>query len=223
VDRATRASAVATLLADLYPDAETELDHRSPWELLVATVLSAQCTDVRVNKVTPELFGRWLGPADLAAARLTEIEEVIRSTGMYRQKAKSLREAAQMVETDHDGEVPVDLDALVALPGVGRKTAKVVLGQAFGIAAGVTVDTHVRRLSRRLGLTVLEDPEKIAAELEGLLPRDEWIKFSTRLILHGRRVCSARSPRCEECVLAGVCPKIGVDHLADVRRAKRVN
>jgi endonuclease-3 len=200
------AGAVAELLAGEYPDAATELDYRSPWELLVATVLSAQCTDVRVNTVTPELFARWPRPEDLASASQEEVEEIIRSTGMFRQKASSLRAAAGIVVSEHGGGVPEDLDALVALPGVGRKTAKVVLGEGFGIAAGVTVDTHVRRLARRLGLTRLEDPEKIAAELEALLPQEEWIKFSTRLILHGRRVCSARSPRCDACVLAELCP-----------------
>ena len=172
----------------------------------MATVLSAQCTDVRVNKVTPGLFDRWPRPEDLASATPEDVETMIRSTGMFRRKTSSLRATAAIVVSDYGGEVPDDLEALVALPGVGRKTAKVVLGEGFGIAAGVTVDTHVRRLARRLGLTRLEDPEKIAAELETLLPQEEWITFSTRLILHGRRVCSARSPRCGECVLAEVCP-----------------
>jgi endonuclease-3 len=206
----TRAATVAEVLAGEYPDAAIELDYGSPWQLLVATVLSAQCTDVRVNQVTPGLFARWPRPEDLAMASQEEVESVIRSTGMFRQKASSLRSAAALVASDHGGEVPKDLEALVALPGVGRKTAKVVLGEAFGIAAGVTVDTHVRRLARRLGLTRLENAEKIASELEDLLPREQWTKFSTRLILHGRRVCSARSPRCDACVLAEVCPKIGV-------------
>jgi len=210
VEQASHAATVAELLSGEYPDAATELDYGSPWELLVATVLSAQCTDVRVNKVTPGLFDRWPCPEDLASATPEDVETIIRSTGMFRQKASSLRATAAIVVSDYGGEVPDDLEALVALPGVGRKTAKVVLGEGFGIAAGVTVDTHVRRLARRLGLTRLEDPEKIAAELETLLPKEEWIKFSTRLILHGRRVCSARSPRCGECVLAEVCPKIGV-------------
>ena len=210
MDLASRVSAITSALADEYADAITELDHDSPWQLLVATVLSAQCTDVRVNAVTPELFARWPGPAELASARQAEIEEVIRSTGMFRQKARSLSQTARMIVTEHGGEVPPDLEALVALPGVGRPPAQVVLGEAFGIAAGVTVDTHVRRLARRLGLTNLEDPEKIASELEALLPSEEWIKFSTRLILHGRRVCTARSPRCGECILTEVCPQIGV-------------
>jgi endonuclease-3 len=210
VEQAARATAIAEMLIGEYPDAATELDYGSPWELLVATVLSAQCTDVRVNQVTPELFARWPRPEDMALATQEEVESMIRSTGMYRKKASSLRVAAGIVVSEHDGRVPENLEALVALPGVGRKTAKVVLGEGFGIAAGVTVDTHVRRLARRLGLTRLDDPEKIAAELESLLPQDQWIKLSTRLILHGRRVCSARSPRCDECVLAEVCPKIGV-------------
>ena len=210
MELAIRATTVAELLSGEYADAATELEYRSPWELLVATVLSAQCTDVRVNNVTPELFAHWPHPADLASATQEDVENLIRSTGMFRQKASSLRAAASIVASEHGGEVPEHLEALVALPGVGRKTAKVVLGEGFGIAAGVTVDTHVRRLARRLGLTRLEDPEKIATELESLLPQEEWIQFSTRLILHGRRVCSARSPRCDECVLAEVCPRVGV-------------
>lgn len=210
MELAKRAAKIAELLASEYPDAAIELDYGSPWELLVATVLSAQSTDVRVNQVTPDLFARWPGPADLASASQEDVEQVIRSTGMYRRKASSLRAAARIVASEHGGEVPRDIEALVGLPGVGHKTAKVVLGEAFAIVAGVTVDTHVRRLARRLGLTSLEDPEKIAAELESLLPQSRWITFSTRLILHGRRVCSARNPRCDECVLAAACPKIGV-------------
>jgi endonuclease-3 len=209
--KSRRAGRIVELLEHEYPEAECELDFRSPWQLLVATMLSAQSTDVRVNTVTPVVFDRWPAPADLADAPQDQVEEVIRSVGMYRQKASALRRTARAVAELHQGRVPPDLEALIALPGVGRKTAKVVLGEGFGIAAGVTVDTHVRRLARRLGLTDLEDPEKIAAELESLLPQSEWIRFSTRLILHGRRVCSARSPRCAECVLDEVCPKVGVE------------
>ncbi len=205
-----RAVQVAGRLVELYPEAVCELDYRTPWELLVATVLSAQSTDVRVNQVTPALFGRWPGPAELAAADAGDIEEVIRSVGFYRQKARNVQTAARQLMADHDGVVPRDLDALTALPGVGRKTAKVVLGEAFGIPAGVTVDTHVQRLSRRLGLADHRDAEKVAARLEELLPRELWIEFSLRLILHGRRVCHARSPTCDACGLEPVCPKVGV-------------
>ncbi len=208
--RSNRARRVVEFLAREYPDARCELDYRNLWELLVATVLSAQCTDERVNRVTPVLFDRWPEPADLAVALADEVEDVIRPLGMFRQKTAALKRSAQAIVDRHYGRVPAELDVLVALPGVGRKTAKVVLGEGFGISAGITVDTHVRRLARRLGLTTLEDPEKIAAELEGLIPRAEWIRFSTRLILHGRRVCSARTPRCEECVLDELCPRVGV-------------
>jgi endonuclease-3 len=208
--RSDGAVQIAERLEDLYPEAVCELDYRTPWELLVATVLSAQSTDVRVNQVTPALFHRWPGPAELAAADTADIEEVIRSVGFYRQKARNLQTAARQLMADHGGEVPRDLDALTALPGVGRKTAKVVLGEAFGIPAGVTVDTHVQRLSRRLGLADHRDAEKVAAQLEERLPRDLWIEFSLRLILHGRRVCHARSPECDGCGLETVCPKVGM-------------
>lgn len=215
MDPNQRAAGIVELLSGEYPGAETELVHRTTWELLVATILSAQCTDQRVNQVTPVLFSRWPSPADLAGAGQDELEEVIRATGMFRRKASSLRAAAKIVSEEHSGEVPADLEALIALPGVGRKTAKVVLGQGFGISAGVVVDTHVRRLARRLGLTRHDDPEKVAAELEGLLPRAEWTTFSMWLILHGRRVCTARSPRCQDCVLAHLCPRVGVETVGE--------
>jgi endonuclease-3 len=210
VDNTRRAARVAELLFGEYPDTGIELDHRNTWQLLVATMLSAQCTDARVNQVTPRLFRRWPRPSDLMAAKQSDLEEVIRATGMFRRKASALRAAARIVSEEHGGEVPDDIEALVALPGVGRKTAKVVLTQGHGTTAGVVVDTHVRRLAQRLGFSRKEDPEKIAAELEALLPRAEWTTFSTRLILHGRRVCTARSPRCNGCVLEEVCPRIGV-------------
>jgi endonuclease-3 len=210
VPRSEHAALIVDRLAAEYPDADCELDFRSPWELLVATVLSAQCTDVRVNRVTPELFRKWPNPADLAAAGQGEVEEVIRSTGMFRTKSKALRATAQIVEHTYGGEVPAEIDALIALPGVGRKTAKVVLGEGFGIAAGVIVDTHVRRLARRLGLTIHDDAERVASELEEIIPRSAWIEFSTRMIYHGRRVCSARNPRCEGCVFEDLCPRVGV-------------
>jgi endonuclease III len=205
-----RVKLVLRLLAEEYPEARCELDYRSPWELLVATVLSAQCTDERVNRVTPELFRRWPGPPELAAADPAELEAVIRPTGFFRNKARALIAAARAVVAEHGGEVPRDVDELVRLPGVGRKTANVVLGEACGIPAGIAVDTHVRRVARRLGLTEAKTPEAIEAELESLVPREEWIGFSLRLILHGRRVCTARRPRCEACRLEPACAKVGV-------------
>lgn len=208
--RSEQACLVTGLLAEEFPKAECELDYESPWQLLVATVLSAQCTDQRVNQVTPELFRRWPGPRELAAAPVVEIEEVVRPTGFFRNKARSLAATAAVIADDHGGQVPSDPEVLVELPGVGRKTANVVLGEAFEIAAGIAVDTHVKRVARRLGLTAESDPLKIEAELEALLPREDWIGFSMRTILHGRRVCIARKPRCESCCLEPVCAKVGV-------------
>ncbi len=205
-----RAERVVELLAAAYPEAVCELDYRTPWELLVATVLSAQCTDQRVNQVTPAIFERWPGPAELAAATQEELESVIRSTGLHRSKAGNLRRTASLIATEHRGEVPADLETLIGLPGVGRKTAKVVLGEAFGVAAGIAVDTHVRRLANRLGLSSAGDPERVAADLEAAVPRPEWVDLSKRLILHGRRVCTARRPACSNCVLGPVCDRIGV-------------
>lgn len=198
------------LLAEAYPEAVCELDYRSPWELLVATVLSAQCTDQRVNQVTPQLFNRWPGPGELAEARLEDIENTIRTTGLHRSKARNLRRTARVLVTEHKSVVPPDLDALVRLPGVGRKTAKVVLGEAFGVAAGVAVDTHVKRLAGRIGLSSSSDPEHVARDLEALVPKREWVDLSKRLVLHGRRVCRARRPSCDSCSLAGICARIGV-------------
>lgn len=197
-------------LAHAYPEAECELDHDDAWQLLVATVLSAQCTDQRVNRVTPELFRRWPGPFELADADLAELETVIRSTGLFRSKARNLRETARRVVADHGGDVPRSSDELEALAGVGRKTANVVLGEAFGVASGIAVDTHVQRLARRIGLTFSEGADRVADDLETLIPREHWIDVSKRLILHGRRVCSARSPRCDDCVLRGLCQRNGL-------------
>ncbi len=201
---------VAELLEDIYPDAVCELHYQDPWQLLVATVLSAQCTDARVNKVTPVIFDRWPEPVDLMAASLADIEDVIHSTGLFRSKAKNLKETAARIVNDFGGQVPRNLDEMISLPGVGRKTAKVVLGEAFGIPAGIAVDTHVNRLSRRLGLTTLTGSDRISAKLEQLLDRQYWIGFSLRLVLHGRRVCTARNPQCEGCGLRSICPQIGV-------------
>ena len=193
-------------LTALYPDAHCELDYRSPWELLVATILSAQCTDKRVNMVTPELFRRWPTPADLAAAPPSAVEEVIRTTGFFRSKARSLNGAAVAISERHAGELPRTIAELVPLPGVGRKTANVVLGNAFGINEGVVVDTHVGRLALRLGLTSETDPVKVEQDLMRAFPAEHWAMLSHLLIWHGRRVCDARKPRCGDCTLRTHCP-----------------
>jgi endonuclease-3 len=206
-----RARHIEIGLTGTYPDAVCELDSRDPYELLVATILSAQCTDARVNQVTPELFRRWPDAAALAGADQAEIEAVIRSTGFYRNKARSLLGMAGAVVERHGGVVPRTMDQLTALPGVGRKTANVVLGTAYGIAAGVVVDTHVARLSQRLGLTRSTEPEKIERDLMRIFPSTTWVALAHRLILHGRRVCAARAPACERCALAGLCPRKGVE------------
>lgn len=203
------------LLAAAYPTAVCALHHHNPYELLVATILSAQCTDERVNQVTPELFRRYPTPRELAAARPSDLEALIRSTGFYRAKARNLIAMAQAVVEQHGGEIPRQLDELVRLPGVGRKTANVVLGTAFGIATGVVVDTHVKRIVRLLGLSHATQPEQIERELMQLLPRQEWIDFSHRLIHHGRRVCIARRPRCAACPLLRVCDRTGLPPLPD--------
>ncbi len=192
-------------LADEYPDARCELDHENPFQLLAATILSAQCTDARVNMVTPHLFARYPTPWDLAEADPAELEEIIRSTGFFRSKARSLLGMAQGLVEDHDGEVPSSMKDLTALAGVGRKTANVVRSVALDLP-GLPVDTHVGRLSRRLGLTELEDPVKVELALNAMIPAAERGRFSLRLILHGRRVCPSRKPKCGECVLNDFCP-----------------
>jgi endonuclease-3 len=204
------AAKIARRLAVDYADARCALDFRSPLELLIATILSAQCTDVRVNLVTKALFQRYRTAADYAAAPQEELERAIQSTGFFRNKAKNIKAACQALVEKHGGQVPKDLESLVALPGVGRKTANVVLGTAFGIASGVVVDTHVSRITQRLGLTKAADPEKIEQDLMAQLSKSEWIDFSHRLIHHGRKICVARKPKCEVCTLAKWCPRIGV-------------
>lgn len=193
-------------LLALYPDAHCELHYRDAYELSVATILSAQCTDKRVNMVTPELFRRWPNAAALAGAPREEIEAVIQSTGFYRNKAKSLSGFANALMDHHDGQVPSSMEELVVLPGIGRKTANVVLGNAFGKNEGVVVDTHVQRLSQRFGLTKESDPVKVERALIPLFPRESWTMLSHLMIWHGRRVCDARKPRCGECTLAEICP-----------------
>jgi endonuclease-3 len=205
-----RTTTIVRRLAKEYGDADCALDNETPFQLLVATILSAQCTDARVNMVTPALFKKYPDPAAFAAAPLPAIEKAIQSTGFYRNKAKNIKAAATALVDQHRGQVPQDMESLVELPGVGRKTANVVLGVAFGKANGVVVDTHVGRLSRRLALTAHDDPTKVETDLMGLVPQSEWINLAHRLIEHGRRICTARRPNCEACTLNNLCPKIGV-------------
>jgi endonuclease III len=209
-----RARQVVRLLARLYPDAHCALDYTTPLQLLVATILSAQCTDRRVNLVTPHLFKQFPGVEALAEAGQRDLETVIASTGFFRNKARNIIACCQQLMARHGGEVPGTLEELVQLPGVGRKTANVILGNAFGVP-GITVDTHVGRVSRRLSLTSHTDPEKVEQDLMRLIPRREWTMFSHRMIFHGRQVCHARNPNCAGCGLAKVCPKIGVETKVD--------
>ena len=204
--RSARTLELLRRLERAYPDARCALEHRSPLELLVATILSAQCTDARVNLVTPELFRRYPTAADYARAPRADLEDAIRSTGFFRNKAKSLQGLGAALVERHGGVVPDSMAELVALPGVGRKTANVVLGNAFGRNEGVVVDTHVARLSKRLGLTRQTDPVRIERDLIEVVPRDRWALWAHLLIFHGRRVCKAPRPRCAECVLADLCP-----------------
>ncbi|NJK60755.1 MAG: endonuclease III [Oscillatoriales cyanobacterium SM2_1_8] len=201
-----RASEILARLWQLYPDATCSLDYQTPVQLLVATILSAQCTDERVNQVTPALFARFPDAAALATAEITELETLVRSTGFYRNKSKNIQGACQKLMEHHGGQVPQTMAELLPLPGVARKTANVVLAHAFGINAGVTVDTHVKRLSNRLGLVKSENPVQIEQQLMGLLPQPEWENWSIRLIYHGRAVCMARKPNCSGCALADLCP-----------------
>lgn len=201
-----RSLEILSRLKLLYPDAPCTLDYESPVQLLVATILSAQCTDERVNRVTPELFRRFPDTAAIAAADLTELETLVKSTGFYRNKAKNIQAACRMMMERYGGEVPQTMEELLTLAGVARKTANVVLAHAFGIHLGVTVDTHVKRLSYRLGLTKHTDPIQIERDLMKLLPQPDWENWSIRLIYHGRAVCNARKPACDRCVLADLCP-----------------
>jgi endonuclease-3 len=198
-------------LTRAYPDAKCSLDFRSPLQLLVAAVLSAQCTDRRVNQVTKKLFAKYGDASDYARAALPELEEDIHSTGFFRNKAKSIKACCQQLLDEHNGRVPREMEQLVALPGIGRKTANVILGTAYDITGGVVVDTHVGRISRRLGLTQQKNPEKIERELMEQFPRKVWISLSHRMIYHGRAVCTARKPKCEICPLEDICPRVGVD------------
>ncbi len=200
-----RVAAILAALDEAYPQVKCALTHRSPWELLVATILSAQCTDVRVNMVTPALFKRFPTPAAMSKATLPELEELIRTTGFFRNKAKSIHGAARKIIADYNGQVPQTLAELITIPGAARKTANVVLGVSFGKAEGVVVDTHVFRIARRLGLAKSETAEKVEQELMRIIPRDRWIDFSHQIIHHGRQVCDARKPKCDRCNLEQLC------------------
>ncbi len=204
--RIDRMSAILPLLKQAYPDARCSLDHANPLELLVATILSAQCTDERVNIVTKSLFRKYRSAKALADAPQEELEKDIQSTGFYRNKAKSLRGMAAALAEKHEGKVPRTMDELTALPGVGRKTANVVLGNAYRQSEGVVVDTHVGRLAQRLGLTEQTDPEKIERDLMQVVPKEDWCLWSHLLIYHGRKICQARKPKCPECPLLAHCP-----------------
>jgi endonuclease III len=220
-----RAGRIGKILADVYPKARISLDFETPWQCLVATILSAQCTDARVNRVTPMLFRELPDPAAMAAARPEHVQKLIVTTGFFRQKTKSLMGAAKTIVERHGGKVPDTMEELVTLPGVGRKTANVILGHVYG-KPGFVVDTHVRRVSHRLGLTSSRDPDEIEAHVGELLPPDEWARFSMRLILHGRQICYARAPRCDQCPILEECPKIGLfpprAGAAAKRRRKRI-
>jgi endonuclease-3 len=205
-----RAPQIFRHLAAAYPDAKCALDFETPFQLLVATILSAQCTDKRVNMVTPKLFATYPTPAALAAAKQEDIEDLVRTTGFFRNKAKSLLGVSAAIEGRHGGEVPATMDALVELPGVGRKTANVILGNAFERNEGVVVDTHVARVSQRLGLTKHTDPVKIEQDLATLFPREQWTLLAHLLIEHGRQICDARLPKCSACPVGELCPSFGI-------------
>lgn len=197
---------IVRLLRELHPDAKCALDFENPLQLLVATILSAQCTDERVNKVTPVLFARYPNARALAEADREELEQIVHSTGFYRNKAKNIQEACRRIVTEYGGEVPSNMADLLSLAGVARKTANVVLGNCYDVADGIVVDTHVKRLSERLGLTTQTDPEKIERDLMAMSPQSDWIDLSHLLIFHGRRVCDARKPRCADCPISYLCP-----------------
>ena len=213
--RAARVMKILEGLDEAYPDATCALNFKSPLQLLVATILSAQCTDERVNKVTADLFKKYKTAGDYAKADLETLQQEIRTTGFFRNKSKSIKGAASILDRDFEGKVPRRMDELLTLPGVARKTANVVLGTSYRIAEGVVVDTHVRRVSQRLGLSENEDPEKIEQDLMRQIPRERWISFAHQLIWHGRKVCQARRPLCEKCNLTGVC-----DYYREVIRAR---
>ena len=217
-DKKKRAGAVYRILSKTYPDVKCELDFKNPLQLLVATVLSAQCTDKRVNAVTPALFKKYKSVKAFAGADMRELQNLIKSTGFFRAKAKSIKGLATKIVTEFDGEVPKTLEELITLPGVGRKTANVVLGHAFD-TPGLTVDTHFGRLSRRFGWTTSMDPVKVEFEVGELIPQQEWTNLSQRMIWHGRRICHSRKPACGACPVAKICPSVGIGEM-DKNKAK---
>ncbi len=213
-DRRSRVRKIIRRLKKEFPKAECALHHDSAFQLLVATILSAQCTDVRVNMATPELFRKYPDAAELSRATQAAVEKIVKPLGFFRNKASNIRAMAQALLDDFDGEVPQDIDELVRLPGVGRKTASVVLGTWYGISSGVVVDTHVKRISNLLSLTESKNPDIVERELMEVVPKKEWIDYSHRIILHGRKTCIARRPRCSDCVLLSVCPRVGLPEIS---------
>jgi len=210
-DKKKRAKEIIKRLKKEYPDAHCELNHTNPFELLVATILSAQCTDVRVNIVTADLFRKYRTPQDYLDVPIEELEQDIRSTGFYRNKAKNIRGTCEKIINDFNGEVPQTMKELLTLNGVARKTGNVVMGNAFGIASGIVVDTHVKRICYLLGLTKEKNPVKVEKDLSELVPKKDWVLFPHLIIWHGRKICKARNPNCVECTLENICPKIGLD------------
>lgn len=217
LEQKERGKSIIRVLKKIFPEAECALHHESAFQLLVATILSAQCTDARVNQSTPELFRRYPDAATLAASSQDDVERIVRPLGFFRNKATNIRGMAQGLIDRFNGEIPQDIEQLVSLPGVGRKTASVVLGTWFGIPAGVVVDTHVRRITNLLGLTTSQNPEIIERDLMQIVPKSEWINFSHRLIHHGRQTCIARRPGCSDCALLKYCPRTGLDRLDSIQ------
>jgi endonuclease-3 len=221
VRKKLRAKAIYKILTKTYPNVRCELDYKNPYQLLVATVLSAQCTDKRVNQTTPALFKRYSSIKKMAAADLKKLEQLVKSTGFFRAKAKNIKALSQKILTDFNGQVPAELEKLITLPGVGRKTANVVLGHGFNIP-GITVDTHFGRLSRRFGWSDKKDPVKVEFEVGELIAQKEWTNLSQRLIWHGRRVCHSRKPACGACVLAKLCPSYGLGEVDKIKASRLV-
>lgn len=217
-NKTERTAEIIRRLKKTYPTAHCALNHSTPFELLIATILSAQCTDERVNIVTSTLFRKYRGPQDFAVVSQEELEQDVKSTGFFRNKAKSIRAASQKILDEFGGKVPQTMDEILSLAGVARKTANVVLGNAFGIASGVVVDTHVARLSQRLGLTKEKTPEKIERDLQKLVPKKDWVMFPHWMIFHGRQICQARKPKCTECPLADICPSYRIFVAAAARK-----